>query len=109
MYACTLGVAGLTLLLSSRTRSALAVIVADVVVVFLTGMVPSGGSGILEHLLRLFPMGFSNFSTLFTSLTSYPVGPVVLDLIGAVTVVWLALAVVALPLSVVSWRRHQVA
>lgn len=109
MYACTLDVAGLTLLLSSRTRSALAVIVVDVVVVFLTGMVPSGGSGILEHLLRLFPMGFSNFSTLFTSLTSYPVGPVVLDLVGAVTVTWLALAIVALPLSVVSWRRHQVA
>lgn len=87
----------------------LAVIVVDVVVVFLTGMVPSGGSGILEHLLRLFPMSFSNFSTLFTSLTSYPVGPVVLDLAGAVTVTWLALAIVAPPLSVVSWRRHQVA
>lgn len=89
--------------------AAIAVIVVDVVVVFLTGMVPSGGSGILEHLLRLFPMGFSNFSTLFTSLTSYPVGPVVLDLVGAVTVTWFALAIVALPLSVVSWRRHQVA
>lgn len=109
MYACTLGVAGLTLLLSSRTRSALTVVVVDVVVVFLTGMVPSGGSGALEHLLQLFPMGFSNFSALFTSLTSYPLGPAVLDLMGMVALVWLALAAAGVPLAVASWRRHQVA
>lgn len=109
MYSCTLGVAGLTLLLSSRTRSVLAVVVVDVAVVFLTGMVPSGGSGLLEHLLRLFPLGFSNFSNLFTSLTSYPIGPVVLDLVRAVPLAWLALAALALPASVACWRRHQVA
>lgn len=108
MYACTLGVTGLSLALSSRMRSQVAVIVAGVAVVFLTGMVPSGGSGVLEHLLMLFPMGFSNFSALFLSLTSYPLGPAVLDLAGAVLATWLALAAAALPVAVVSWRRHQV-
>lgn len=109
MYLAALGVAALTLLLSSRTRSSLTVIVADVVVVFVTGLIPSGGNAVLQHVLSLFPLGFPTFSTLFSSLTDYPLGPVVLDLITMVALVYAVMAVAAAPLAALSFRRHQVA
>lgn len=108
MYAATLGMAGLTLLLSSRTRSVLAVFVVGVAVVFLTGLVPSGGNGAVQHLLDVFPLGFSNAHVLFVSMTSYPIGGFVIDLIGAVAFVWTAAALICAPLAARSFRRHQV-
>ena len=108
MYVACLGFACLTLALSSRTRSTLAVFLADVVLVLLTGLVPSGGVGILERFLAVFPINFANFSVPFSALESYPLGPVVLDLIGMVVLVYIALALVATPVAALSFRRHQV-
>ena len=109
MYVACLGFACLTLAVSSRTRSTLAVFLADVVLVLLTGLVPSAGVGVLERVLALFPLNFSNFSVLFSALESYPLGPVVLDLIGMVLLVYAVLALVATPVAAVSFRRHQAA
>lgn len=109
MYLATLGVAGLTLLMSARTRSTLTVLVADVAIVFITGLIPSGGNAVLAHILSLFPLGFSAFSTLFSSLTDYPLGPAVLDLITVVALVYTLLTAVCTPLAARSFRRHQVA
>lgn len=109
MYVACLGFACLTLAVSSRTRSTLAVFLADVVLVLLTGLVPSAGVGVLERVLALFPLNFANFSVLFSALESYPLGPVVLDLIGMVLVVYVACALVATPVAALSFRRHQVA
>ena len=109
MYAACLGFACLTLAVSSRTRSTLAVFLADVVLVLLTGLVPSAGVGVLERALALFPLNFSNFNVLFSALESYPLGPVVLDVISMVLLVYAALVLVATPVAAVSFRRHQVA
>ncbi|OUO47892.1 hypothetical protein B5F79_03530 [Olsenella sp. An285] len=109
MYAACLGFSCLTLALSSRTPSTLAVFLTDVALVLLTGLVPSAGVGALERALALFPINFSNFSMLFSALESYPLGPVVLDLIGMVLLVYAALALVATPVAAVSFRRRQVA
>lgn len=108
MYAACIGFACLTLALSSRVRSTLPVFVIDVVLVLFTGLIPSAGVGILERALALFPLNFSNFSVLYTALESYPIGPVVLDLIGMILVVYVALALVSTPVAVASFRRHQV-
>ena len=89
--------------------STLAVFLTDVVLVLLTGLVPSAGVGALERVLALFPINFANFSVLFSALESYPLGPVVLDLIGTVLLVYAALALVSTPVAVVSFRRRQVA
>ena len=75
----------------------------------LTGLVPSGGIGLLERALALFPLNFANFSVPFSALESYPLGPVVLDLIGMVVAVYALLALVMTPLAALSFRRHQVA
>ena len=109
MYVACLGFACLTLAVSSRTRSTLSVFLADVALVLLTGLVPSAGVGALERALALFPINFANFSVLFSALESYPLGPVVLDLIGMVLLVYAALALVSTPVAVVSFRRRQVA
>ena len=62
----------------------------------------------LERALALFPLNFSNFTMLFSALESYPVGLVVLDLIGMILVVYAVLAIVATPVAAASFRRHQV-
>ncbi len=109
MYVACLGFACLTLGVSSRARSTLAIFLTDVVLVLLTGLVPSGGIGLLERALALFPLNFANFSVPFSALESYPLGPVVLDLIGMVVAVYALLALVSTPLAAFSFRRHQVA
>lgn len=109
MYVACLGFACLTLAVSSRTRSTLAVFLADVALVLFTGLVPSAGVGALERVLALFPINFSNFNMLFSALESYPLGPAVLDLIGMVLIVYAALALVSTPVAVASFRRRQVA
>lgn len=108
LYVACIGFACLTLALSSRTKSTLTVFVVDVVLVLLTGIVPAAGVGVLERVLALFPMGFSNLSVLFTALDSYPLGPLVVDLAEMVVIVYAILALVATPLAAMSFRRHQV-
>ena len=73
------------------------------------GLVPSAGVGALERALALFPMNFANFSVLFSALESYPLAPVVLDLIGMVLIVYAVLSLVSTPVAALSFRRHQVA
>lgn len=62
-YLVMLGMLALTLALSASTPSTLAIIVTDVVVLFVTGLLPSAGVGVLRHILTLFPMGCSRRST----------------------------------------------
>lgn len=109
MYVACMGFACLTLVLSSRTSSTLSVFLMDVVLVLLTGLVPSGGIGVLERVLALFPLNFANFSVPFSALESYPLGPVVLDLIGMVVATYVLVSLVSTPLAALSFRRHQVA
>lgn len=106
-YAFTLGVAGLTLALSSRLRSQIAIFAVIVVLVLATGMVGDGGSDVLVRILNLFPMRALSF-VLFSGGVSYGFGPVALSLISMVAVVWLALAAICTPFAAASFRRHQV-
>lgn len=46
---------------------------------------------------------------LFSALESYALGPEVIDLIGMVVLVYAVLALAAVPVAAVSFRRHQVA
>lgn len=107
MYAACIGFASLTLALSSRTRSALSVFVVDVILILLTGLVPSAGIGLIERVLAVFPTCFSNFNMLFAALESYRVGPFVIDLIGIVTCAYILLSLIAIPISIASFKQHQ--
>ena len=107
-YLITLGFAALTLLLSSKLRSQLAIFVTCAALIFLTGMVPSGGNAMLLHALYLFPLNALVDQVLFNSLVSYQVGPFVVDLVGLLVGVYALVLVVCVPLAARAFRRHQV-
>lgn len=107
-YLMTLGFAALTLLLSSKLRSQLAIFVACAALIFLTGMVPSGGNAVLLHALYLFPLNALVDQVLFNALVSYEVGPCVVDLVGLLVCVYALVLVVCVPLAARAFRRHQV-
>ncbi|QOS67412.1 ABC transporter permease [Eggerthella guodeyinii] len=107
-YLMTLGFAALTLLLSSKLRSQLAIFVACAALIFLTGMVPSGGNAVLLHALYLFPLNALVDQVLFNALVSYEVGPFVVDLVGLLVCVYALVLVVCVPLAARAFRRHQV-
>lgn len=107
-YLMTLGFAALTLLLSSKLRSQLAIFVACAALIFLAGMVPSGGNAVLLHALYLFPLNALIDQVLFNALVSYEVGPFVVDLMGLLVGVYALVLVVCVPLAARAFRRHQV-
>lgn len=107
-YLITLGFAALTLLLSSKLRSQLAIFVTCAALIFLTGMVPSGGNAMLLHALYLFPLNALVDQVLFNSLVSYQAGPFVVDLVGLLVGVYALVLVVCVPLAARAFRRHQV-
>ena len=108
-YLVMLGMLALTLALSALTSSMLAIIVTDVVILLVSGLLPSAGSGVLRHVFTLFLMGLQSAFDLFAALFSYPLGPVVLDLISMASLVYCALLVVGVPVAWRTWCRHQVA
>ena len=107
-YLMTLGFASLTLLLSSRLRSQLAIFATCAALVFLTGMIPSGGNGVLLHALYLFPINALNDQVLYNALVSYPIGPLVVDLAGLLVCVYVLVTAACVPLAARAFRRHQV-
>lgn len=107
-YLMTLGFAALTLLLSSKLRSQLAIFVACAALIFLTGMVPSGGNAVLLHALYLFPLNALIDQVLFNALVSYEIGPFVVDLMGLLVGAYALVLVVCVPLAARAFRRHQV-
>lgn len=108
-YLMTLGFAALTLLLSSKLRSQLAIFAVCAALIFLTGMVPSGGSGVLLHVLYLFPINGLVDQVLYNALVSYPAGPFVVDVIGMIVAVYALALAACTPLAARAFRRHQVA
>ncbi|WP_080802768.1 ABC transporter permease subunit [Arabiibacter massiliensis] len=107
-YLMTLGLAGLTLLLSSKLRSQLAIFAVCAALIFLTGMIPSGGSGALLHVLYLFPINALSDQVLYNSLVSYTAGPFVIDLVGVLAIAYALVLLACTPLAARAFRRHQV-
>lgn len=107
-YLITLGFAALTLLLSSKLRSQLAIFVTCAALIFFTGMVPSGGNAVLLHALYLFPLNALNDQVLFNSLVSYQAGPFAVDLVGLLVGVYALALIVCVPLAARAFRGHQV-
>ncbi len=108
-YMVALGMLALTLALSACLKSTLAIVVTDVIVLFVSGMLPSGGIGVLQHIFTLFPMGLQSPFDMFVSMFSYPLGPVVFDLAGMVVLVYGAVLAAGIPVAWRAWTRHQVA
>lgn len=107
-YLITLGFAALTMALSAKLRSQLAIFTIVAVLLFATAVIGGFGNGIVIHIRNLFPLNALNVGTLFWSYMSYPIGPVVLDLRAMVAIVYAVLAVACTTLAALGFRRHQV-
>lgn len=106
-YLMTLGFAALTLALSAALRSVLSIFAVDVALVVLTGMIPSGGSGVLMHISVLFPTSGLVAPFMFWQYMSYPIGGAVVDLVGMQAIVYGALFAACVPIAALAFRRHQ--
>lgn len=107
-YLIMLGFAGLTLLLSARMRSQIAIFAITVCLLLITGLVGSAASGFMLRALSLFPINSLSPGFLVSQYLSYAAGPVVFEPVVAASLVWACVTVLCLPLAAISFRRHQV-
>lgn len=104
-YVMVLGMGGITLLLSSKMRSVLPVALTSVALVF---------AGVLAEVMNMNPKVFAltPFSALthaYDWLLSYGFAGFVVDLPTAAIVFYLVLFAICVPVSILFFRRHQVA
>ena len=104
-YLVALGMAALSLLLSSRLRTAMPVAVVPMVIVFL-GIIGLF-SAPLAKVALLTP--FSGLSYAFDAMVSYEIGPVVAGLPMALAALYGIMLIVFVPLAIYSFIRHQAA
>ena len=103
-YVVSLGMTGLTLLLSSQMRTSLPAAIVPMAVILL-GVIGLFFTPVAK-IAALTPLSTLNWS--YGRPVSYAVGPLVLDLPTASVVLYVALLVVCAPLAMRSFRRHQV-
>ena len=103
-YLVALGMAALTLLLSSRLRSAIPVAVIPMVIVFL-GIIGLF-SAPLAKVALLTP--FSGLSYAFDAMVSYAAGPFVADLPTVLAALYGVMLAAFVPCAIRSFRTHQV-
>ena len=108
-YAMMLGFAGLTLALSSRTKSTLAVFAAAAALILVTGIIPTAGNGVLMHIMYLAPLNALVPQPLLADCMSYPLGTAVVDLQTMLLVLYGVVMLIGAIVAVISFRRHQVA
>ena len=108
-YVITLGFASLTWALSSKIKSVLTIFAVDVALILVTGLMPTMGSDLIAHIFALFPVYSLNGSVLFVSGVSYAVGPIVLDILTVLALVYGVITIACIPFAASSFRRHQVA
>ena len=103
-YLVALGMAALTLLLSSRMQSAMPVAIIPMAIVFLG--VLALFSAPLAKVALLTP--FSGLSYAFDAMVSYAVGPFVVDLPGVLAILYGVMLVASVPCAIRLFRTHQV-
>lgn len=108
-YVMTLGFTGLTLLLSSRLRSQVAVFAIDACLLLITGFVGTSAKGLLLKLFSLFPINGLSVGVLAKNFLSYSAGPLVLEPATAIALTWFVAAAASITAAALIFRRHQVA
>ncbi len=104
-YIIALGMAALTLLLSSKMSSTMPVAVIPITIVFL-GIIGLFSTPLAKVAL-LTP--FSGLSYAFDAMVSYAIGPFVSDLPMMLATLYGIMLIAFVPLAIYSFRRHQVA
>ena len=107
-YAALLALLAVTLLLSARLRSPMAIFAIGIAVLVAPLLVPSVQNNVVNHLLYLLPYFVLDGTTLLGPV-SYAAGPLVLDYHVALLAVYAATVLICVPLAARTFAHHQVA
>lgn len=107
-YAALLALLAVTLLLSARLRSSMAIFAIGIAVLVAPLLVPSIQNNVANHLLYLLPYFALDASTLLGPV-SYAAGPLVLDYHATLFTAYAAVFLVCAPLAARTFAHHQVA
>lgn len=111
LYMLTLGMVSLTLLLSARLKSTVPVLVAVIFVMMLPMFLGiSETSGVWNRILMLLPYRAAQpvFADEFFGYFAYPLGGWHWDIVTVRMITYALAALLAVPLAVRAWRKHQV-
>lgn len=106
-YLVLLGCAAVTLLISSKVRGPMPAAVIPMAVIFL-GIIVATFFPPLERIMALLPWNVLE-GNICESLVSYGIGPVAVDRLVVVPVLYLLVVVACVPLAMRSFARHQLA
>lgn len=106
-YVLTLGIMGITLIMSAVLKNTYGVIIiAFLVIIVPTFLSPDSGGYVWSHLLSLLPSKIADFS--FQSYTAYTIGNVVLSWPVMAILINIIMAIILTVISYIVFRKHQV-
>jgi len=106
-YVFTIGIMGVTLLMSALLKNAYGVIIISFLLIIVpTFLAPDAGGYIWSRVLSLLPPKIADFS--FQSYTAYSVGNIVLDWPTTAIIVNMVMAILFSIASYLVFRKHQV-
>lgn len=107
-YVIMLGITSFTLLLSAKMKSSYSVLIVDILIMFVPIFLGTGKTSFWSHVLFLLPYQALSGLSLFKQYFSYSIGNIVVNLITMIASGYLIVTVVAIPLAVVHFQKHQV-
>ena len=107
-YAVMLGLVSITLLCSSRMRTAFPVLIIDVLIIFIPIFLKPGSSALWNHIAWLLPYNGMSGISIFKEYLSYPTGIAVISVVSMIVILYLAITLIALPLAGRGFKKHQV-
>lgn len=107
-YAVMLGMASLTLLCSSKMKTAFPVLIIDVLIIFIPVFLKPGSNALWNHIAWLLPYHSMSGLSIFREYLSYPVGITVLSVTSIIVILYSAITLITLPLAGRGFKKHQV-
>lgn len=107
-YAVMLGLVSITLLCSSKMKTAFPVLIIDVLIIFMPIFLKPGSSALWNHIAWLLPYNGMSGISIFKEYLSYPTGIAVISVVSMIVILYLAVTLIALPLAGRGFKKHQV-
>lgn len=107
-YFVMLGLLAITLLCSSKMKSAFTVLIIDVLLIFLPVFFSYGENSLWQHIYPLLPYPSLTGFSLFKEYLSYGLGGIVYNVNEIILLLYLFIVLISLPLAYRNFKRHQV-
>lgn len=107
-FAVMLGLVSVTLLCSSKMKTAFPVLIMDVLLIFIPIFLKPGSSDLWNHIAWLLPYNSMSGLSIFKEYLSYPAGITVISVLSMIVILYFAVTLIALPLAGRGFKKHQV-